>query len=761
MGGGARTGFSLRTWRVILLLACAAAAVFPGAAAADGLNAFMEFDFTRSDIKSTDPSGVSARANLDSFIQRYNINIDKNPYPLLQLRAGGIFEYDMVNSTSEGTTNRANATQISPNASMSLSDTVFPVNLGYTRRETKSAVNGIASPTMISDSYSASLGWHPAELPPWDFSYLRANQFDKDRTITDRSTDNFTWSSTYKAEKLNLSYQGSYGTTTDRRGNLGTESLNNTGQVSYADQFFRNRVNLQTNYTLSLSETSITSTGQGEILSTPSLINGALFKVTPDNTTVPPVTVTDGALPPNGGLSDGTARVNIVAVAPLPPGTQDNFGLDLARQVPVSTLYLPVISGTNPRPANISQIAGRFVWAVYTSDSVNGDHWTRVQTVTQTFGTDPSGVSDTVGFILDFATVSTRFIKAVVTPVQVTALPPPGLIPGVTINSILVTRIQPFRRQPAASFPGGKTKNLTGLYNLAARVILLNAPNLSYDMSFTLLHSNSDTDSSKTFYVSNGLSLVHRFNAIFSGFARVAISNNKAQGAPLTSNISASAALNVTPLPTLNHSIVYNASIGYTNGKQNSQNALFLNNSVGLYKGVSLSVNGGVSTATSSNGRISDSTVLNAGISVNPHKRLTLGITYGEQASKSSGGGSPDSADFSRRISASAAYNPFDTLYLNGSWNMNMQKNQPTGTTQNYSVSWAPFSGGALQFSFAYSESLSLPDNTTTRSAAPSIRWNIRPGATFDLGYLYSETSSPVGGAAAVNSLTTTLRITL
>lgn len=721
----------------------------------------MEFGYNKSDFKLTPPSGETLKSSSALFTQRYNLNMSKTLYPLISLNAGGIFQNAQTESTAGGGTSRGSSTEISPFLNLSWGDKMFPLNLGYQRREEKSESNGLTSPTTVLETYNASLGWRPVDLPPWDFSYLRTNRFDQDRLFSDSSSSSFQWSTNYRpSSKLIMSYQGAYSTNTDRLGHLENDTLSNNGRIGYVDQFFNRRVDIATNYNLSTSQSSISATGQGDIFApvppfgqTPVL----LFKVTPDNTTLPPVSVTTGQLgsfPPQG--------VNIVTATLPQPVPQDNFGLDLARTLSANIIYLPVVSGTNnPRPTEVSRVAALFLWSVYVSD--NGTDWTAAQTPVTSFGTDPSGRSDTVGFILDFGItpLSSRFVKAVVSPVLQINLLSFGPFTNVDPSSIVVTGIQAFLRQPAASFPGGKFSSISGQYSLSSKVKILDVPSLNYEMIFTLAHDTSEGTSSVSYAVSNGLSLSHRFNEIFSGFARVSFNNSQNQGGPTTSTANGSASLTVTPLPTLSHSLVYSSQIGYTGSQEITSNSLFLTNTAQLYQGVALSLSGGFSAATDSTGRKGDSAVLNAGLSLTPHKTLTLSMSYGETASKSSGGGKPDATSDVRTIATAVTYNPFATVYLSAQWGLSAQSVQPTTTSQNYAVTWSPFGGGAVQITIPFNENITLPDNTKTQTVAPTLRWNIRAGTTLDVGYSWAEITNPATSTTDVNSWTTTLRIAL
>lgn len=731
-------------------LFCVAAALLPVTAAADSIKGFMEFDFGSSQAKSTNPSGATASSSSNLFLQRYNIGFTKNLFPLISLEAGGIFENILASGRSAGVSSSGSDTQISPFVNLSWQEHTFPVNLGYQRREQRSESNGVVSPTQIMESYSASLGWKPLELPPWGLQYLKTNLYDKERTLTDTSADSFQWGTNYTpVAGFDFSYQGSYLRNEDHLVLSESDFLSHSGRVSYAGQFFKNRVSLASSYNVAVSTNSFSNAGQGVNLAPVLALNGALFGVTSPTS---PVRVDSGSLAP----STNTFNVNIISAVPPLPGTQDNFGLDFARPVSVSTLYLPVVSGAFSRPSNLSRVAGLFPWSIYTSD--DNLTWTLSQAITTpSFGPDPIGASDTVGFILNLTPVTKRYVKVVVTPVQRSDLAPFLPIPDIDPSSVTVAGLQAFSVQSQ----GARTSSsLGGSYALSASARILDNPNLNYEMNFSLNHGSSEGTSSMSYNLSNGLSASHRFNEVFSGMARLSYNTSSTQGSPATNTFNASAALTAAPLPTLSHSLVYSSQIGYTGSQIISSNSLFINNTMQLYRGAALLVSAGFSESTDPAGRTSDSTILNAGLSLSPHRTVNLNINYGQTASKATGGGLPDVSGDARFVASSATYNPFESVYFSGRWALSQQQNQPTSTSQNYVAAWSPFAGGALQLSFSYNDSVSLPQDSRERGVSSSVQWAIRPGMTLDTSYVISRSTAPTGNSD-LNSLSMTLRIAL
>lgn len=745
-------------------------------AEADGIGAFVDLGYAVSETTNTDPTGVSSKSKSDSFSQRYNISLDRKLYPSLALSAGGVINNIVSHNEVASTTSSSTATSLSPFATISLTNSFLPTTLSYNRRESKVESNGVAFPTQILESYTVRSSLKPEGFPALNVSYGRTHIFDEQRIQQDITTNSFQWGTGYSpTTKINLGYEGGFSTSSNAISHLDSESLSNTARIGYGDQFFKNRVSFATNYNLATSTTRTTSSGQGFVFIQQAPLNGTLSAVT-SPTSIPLITVTSGQLTSTPALNVGTANFNLVTASPPPVVTQLNVGFDFGfgTTVSVNTIYLSVVSGTNPRPVALEQIPNitqLFAWTVYTSD--DGVNWTlSTVPVTPQFGPDPSGGSDSVGFILNLASpLAGRFLKAVVTPVPVTTLEQTPSISAIfqngsnqlDINSIAVTRLQAFSRQDAKSFAGGGIDSVAGQLGMNVTAQLLDNPLLTYDAGFGLSHSSGSLQPLEiSWFLSNGLSLDHRFNEVFSGNARVSVQQQKGSQTSLTSNVGYSAGLSIVPLPTLSHSITFSGSVTQL-GDPNSttSNAFFVSNTAQLYKGVALSASAGYSTSTSPGGRKNDSVVFGAGLSLVPRKDLSVSLGYNDSSAKQTGGAQGDMSTFNRSASATVAYTPTEALYFTGSWVVSAQNDQPTFITQNYAVSWAPFRGGTLQFNISYTETLSSLDNSKTRTVAPTVRWNIRPGMTLDLSYQYLSISSPTAGTTEGSTLNSALRFAI
>ncbi len=466
---------------------------------------------------------------------------------------------------------------------------------------------------MIQDMYSANLGWHPSELPSFDVYYTRRYLYDAQRTTQDIQTDNYTWSSDYRSIKgLELDYNGNYNTVKDNLRSAQTESLTNSGHIAYSGTLLNNRVFYHSSYNISMQQTTVTNSGSIQTLALTQL-----FSTTPNPNANPPTTVTNGQL-------NAFQTINLVAPLTL-PATQNNLGLRFFNPTTqVNTLFLSIntkdkltqsniipsitdlnnIFNSNPHNKSV------FSFDVYTSS--DGLTWSLQPAPTVTVGNNPTLVgSDEVGFIISFQTLTAQFIKVVQTPDKLT---PPIPINSIDQNNILVVSVQASREVQVTPGTSIKSSTIGGIYDMNVKALLLDNPNLSYDMTFTFTHNKSDqTPLATTYQFNNGLSVSRRLGEIWTVNGRVTEELSSDAQSKMRNAFSYNAGVSVTPLPTLNHSLVYGGRIEFFEGQTTMTNSIYLNNSAELYRGLSVNLGTGYSTGTQASGQSSDSVSLTVG----------------------------------------------------------------------------------------------------------------------------------------------------
>jgi len=739
---------------------------FPRPASADSIHGLLEYIYSTSTIETKDIFGVTSKIKSDGFSQRYNLAFDRTIYPSLILSGGGLFEDFTQNGTTDGIETKSDATRLSPYIDLLLKNPFISSGVGYRRREDTASANGVQSPKQIQDLYSANLGWHPSELPSIDVYLTRRYLYDEKRTSQDIQTDNYTWTSDYRAIKgLELSYNGNY---TDVKNNLinsETQSLTNSGRITYSGSLLNNKVFFHSSYSFAMQESSITSKSAAKLYVPKAALNTVFIENAPSQEppSIPPSTVQTGQLPP---LSQARIVNQISLVTTTSITTVNNLGLYFSTPTTVNTLFLRVsqvktINNTN-LPLDVlkgnAAFSNVFTWTIFTSaDGITWNDTPQIITNAE-FNSDPSSPgSSNVGFILNINPVTTQYIMIVEAPPLYTSLP---VISGSIINSVQADNLLAFTSINAKPGTSVKSSNIGGIYDMNVKALILDSPNLSYDMSYTFTHNKSDQSPLATSYLlTNGLSLAHRLSDIISTNARLTDEFSSDTQSRMRNAIAYNAGIAVTPLPTLSHSLVYGGRIEFFEGQTSLTNSVYLNNNAELYKGLSLNTGAGYSIATAATGQKSDSLSLTVGAEIVPNRNITLSLSYQDTTSNQSGGGHPDQSTFNRSATATATYRPFEALYLTGSYSIFMQNNQDTVNLQNFGVSWSPFRGGDLQFNFTYNEALNSSGNEKVRNISPALRWNIRPGSTLDVSYNILESRSDTTGTTNAESFGAQLRI--
>jgi hypothetical protein len=217
-----------------------------------------------------------------------------------------------------------------------------------------------------------------------------------------------------------------------------------------------------------------------------------------------------------------------------------------------------------------------------------------------------------------------------------------------------------------------------------------------------------------------------------------------------------SASLIAVPLPTLYHSIVLSAGRSEKNGQTFSSESVFLNNSATLYQGFDVSLSGGLSFASDSTGRTSDSRLINGGLSLVPNKSLTISVNHSETQANSQSNASVSAINRTASTTGSIAWVPFSTGYLSYQITRTSGTQVISQTIQSLSASWAPFSSGALNFTASYSEIVQSAFDSIDKQSAFSASYRVGPRILLSAGYTITKSIVPSQTAEA-KSLTTDL----
>ncbi|ACM21507.1 hypothetical protein Geob_3164 [Geotalea daltonii FRC-32] len=709
---------------IFTLAACLFSATYPAVAVAEGLNGFLEWGYTGIDTRSKGASGEAAKAKWTNLSQRYSLSLDKSLFPNLRLMTSGIFEKNLGRMTDNDASSNSSVTTLRPSVDLTLNTLLYTAGLGYSRRDETTKATGVNRANAINEDWHAMLGWRPAGLPKVDLQLTRTNTFDGTRLLTDSTTDRALLGVKYAPWKtMDLKFQSVYTDATDRLLRFETKNLNNSGRISYSDQFFNKRVNVTSNYTVNRLDTTIVSGNDGEVPYQLFPFSG-LYAAS-DTWTAVALASIPALINGETGASAGLDSLGVTA--PGGEALPRNIGLDFVNPTEINTLYVFI---DRDLPAMVSSF---FIWDVYKTDDdpANGNpRWELVQTAASAgFGPLLGGFR----FQIEFPNVTARAIKVVVSPLtQVAAAMAPGFQDP---ERILVTEIQGFIRRPLEQL-NRDSATVSQVLNLDVKARLLASLPLYYDSSLFLKSSESGVRST----LSNGLSLDHRFNGIFSSSARVAREDDDAADGHRVGYLY-TASLKATPLRTLSHNLVYSGRHETISGRAKDTNSIYLHNHADLYKGVSVNLSGGATYVTTETGVKEDDYSMVFGANIVPHPTLSMNINYTLNKTISSLAMAQNQNPFQQRGEFNASFRPFPAMYLFGSIGV-VEQNSTFDTLMNYGVNWSPFPDGAIQFGFAYNESLRSLERSKERLISPNLSWKITSKSLLDLSYSFTSSTS-------------------
>jgi hypothetical protein len=740
-GGGSDSGESLRAAKAVLwqavVLVFGLVIVFQGNASADSVSAYLDLTYTDTRQKTDVDPGGSTDTTTRVFRQRYSLSLSKSISPTINLSASGLFDQAYARLITNGVETTSRTTLTNPYLRLSWSDVLLSADFSYNKNKTDISQSGFEKITNVLETYTGRLGWKPVGLPPLDLYFSHSNAYDATRLVKDTTTDLLSWTSVYEPLRgLNVNLNGSYIDSQDKLRHIETKLLGNDLKADYAHSFFSDRLNLDASYEIAQSTVDVTAKGSGEVVLPVSPFAGLSSVAS---------LATPGALDPNPFLIDGNTTVSAGINIGVPPLGGDarprNIGLDFLSPTQVNTLFVWISRDQLP-----SGIANFFSWTVYqSSDNLN---WTLVpQSAPASFAQFQSH------FEIDFQNVTARYIKVVVSPLtKIVADSEPTFD---NPDQIFVTEIQAFNRQPAPE----KSQSIDSLnqrFYTNARFLVLERPSLYYTLSYFWTESSTNGLSSSFWTMSNGLNASERLSRVLTASARIERQDATDVTGVKTVNYLYSASLDAVPLRTLSHNLTYSGNTQQLPQGTNVSNAVVLSNIAQLYKGISASLNAGISRTSQFDGSKNSSTTLNAGTTIVPNRRLSLTLNYGYFDSHLTNPAGQGSSQESTSTDLAVSYTPFPTLYLVGEWTWQMLKArsdvlQATSTQndflQNYAVNWSPFQGGALIFSFFYNESLRQLDNSRARTYGSTVRWNLTKASylTFTYNILqYKSLSSAV-----------------
>jgi hypothetical protein len=685
---------------------------------AEGISGYLEFDYDRNDTENKDAGGGSIKTKSDTFTQLYNLTLDKKLYPNLSFLASGSFLDRETSFEEEGLKNDTTTTTLRPYVGLKLRTPLYYAEGAYSRNEEKVKTPGL-SRTTVRDSFVSTLYWKPDRFPDLKLQHRWDHQYDKERQDTDTVTNNFQVTSNYlPVENLRLYYQGSLRDTDLRLSDTTVRETVHNGRVNYSNNWWRRRITLAVDYSITNQEEEITSTGTGEVGLQVFPFEGlSALSDTPENI----------VLTSNPSLIDGNPEAGAGVNLGLPPPGGDarlrNMGMDFLVATEINTLYVSV-------DRDAAQVADAFSWRIYTSDDDPSDgiqNWVLRQTVS------PALYSPTFNrFEIRFTNVNARYVKVVTAPLS------PTIPFASSFPTIQVTELQAEVRRPASE-RAGKLSSTFQNGTVDFRALIMESLALTYE--FTLFFTKRDPGELQ-YTVSNGLSLFRQFNRVFSGRGRVAFEHGEERTGDRDALIY-TVSLTAVPFRTLQQSLLFSGRDETVAGIRSTTNSILLYNIATLYEGIDANLSGGVSFQEDDTGRKNRNTQGNAGVTFVPNRKVNMTLFYNGSETVTSGGGlQGETTNYTRAGEADLSITPVPTVYLFGSYRVENSNTSPSRNIMNYSLNWSPFPDGTLHLTFYYNETI-RSDDSEERSIVPALRWYFTPRSYLNLSYENLKTETP------------------
>ncbi len=706
-----------------------------------GMSGSMRFDYGVDNQKTTDKSTGSVSKTRDTFFdQLYDLALAEPVYPTLNISAGATLERDLGKSVTDGNPSvTSTITILSPYATATLNAAPFFLGLNYNQMRTKTGASGYPSFTMIQDSYSASLSWAPALLPPLHAVYGRFHTFDILHQQTDILSDSLSYSTFYSFQNLHISYSGSYSTVTNNLQLTTTKTLSNTILASYSDRLGP-ETNLGASYQFSTAHSTVGTTIQsgGSVYST--VVPYDAFSLKPDNNFAAeqmqpnPYDMSNESRPLIDGNTTNAAAgnngvVNLgTAGNPGPNGPLAYYyhmGVEFQGSPASNALFIYInedlgnIPNFNPDTA--------FSWSVYRS--IDGRNWTPVSiSVPGSYKIiDPLG-EPAFGFEIDLpSNMSEGWLQIVVSPLfKQNVIIVPADKAGL-LKNIDVTEVRTFDQSPVQQVNSQSYENTYQDMSFNFNTIVLEHPKLALSVGYT---ANSLGASSFNYLASTGIAFDQSFrlSRTLTGTASFFTQEYKDPAGFTQSSLNYNSGLTWAPLPTFRSSLNYSGQTFLIGGISQS-NSVFIDNSAQLYKGISVYLNGG-STFPSAG---SPGYLFSAGASFIPYRTMTLGMNYSENIQTG------QQSFFQKNASTSISYSPFDNLFLSAGLGWSKIPTA-SSTVVNYNMGWSPLQGGMLQLGFGYNQSLSLNQNGKTDALTSSASLRLVPSVFLDSAYTVTKT---------------------
>ncbi|HET9300914.1 MAG TPA: hypothetical protein VFO11_13280, partial [Candidatus Polarisedimenticolaceae bacterium] len=658
---------------------------------------------------NTFPGLPALQSDTRSVGERVNVTWTRALWPRLFLWTGGTFDRGDVSLSGDVLGRDTTVTELRPFFGLRRTGPRQNAQVLWTRDQRRVESDPFVPTEVTHDSLFAAYNWNPTRGPRTRATYTHETEQDNLGT-TDLASDLADLSLVQDfGERFRASYRGTHTAQDDAIVRTEAKTVAHRGALQYDDVFAAERIWLHSEYVVARRDTTLSSEGVGELVEPVFAVAGLSAR---------DATPLDGPLTPLPSLVDDDTLTATGIDLGLPgPGddtTPWSLGVDLGDVLGFDSMDV-YVDRTIERPSVISA----FTWRLYLSD--DNLTWTPSQVLT---ATRFDGFQRR--FELRFAPVATRFAKLVVAPLT------PGVPFATEFPDLFVTELRVGRR---LTVPGARidTSDTTQTLQADARARLLQHRDLFYEGSFRGTESTGQT---ARWRASNGLSYVQPFAEVWTVSARAAHEREHRATVDRTGLVYASS-LAVTPVPRLRWTASFSGRQERTNtGLSSEQNSVFLYGTAGLYDGVDVQLGVGRSYLTDTFGRTTVADQIDVSATIVPRYDLTFGLLYSDTNSTRVSGDVLGIFDlFTRAAEVNAAWTPFPTTYLYGSYRLEWRTDVDRDEVTNVVLSWAPFPMGDFRLSFSYNQIQRTLLQSDERSYGPSLRWDLNRRSYLQLSY--------------------------
>jgi hypothetical protein len=692
---------------VALVIASDPASVMAQEGARVNVRANVEYQY--ADIESKDEdTGDRTDSDFSRLKQKYDVELQKELFPFLEFRTGGIFELIDVSNTTE----RPDPDFLDPlpektggkertrwlYAELNLDTPLYTAATAYRRREFEFDPRFFPKTEISREEFSGLFRWRPVGFPLFDLDIDSVHTWDQDDTV-DLDADRLIFKSRYGYKDFDYDYTYTRNDTKEKIEDTGSLIQLHNGLIQYSADFLDDR--LQVNSSARSRFQSQDPHGGG-VIDRPTSSSGLEFFFTND---LDPDTLT----PVTPG--DPLDLINIGRDGPFNPVS---VGLAFGFPTEVSKVHILILPATDCKydlecsgpeygqpagPGQIASIADDYVWEVSWSD--DQENWNDLGGVKATYRIVENR------FEITFDRVEgARFIKVATIP----KLDAPG--------EIRTSAIQAFTT--LAVSPGTKLEDFDQNFNLGLRWIISDRTETSYEGFFRYRNAKPFDITRKN--LTNSISLRHFFSPKLTANARVLRTDTTETDRDDLTHHSYSASLRADYLETLNQTLTYSGFHDDLGGDTNYANSLFLRTNADLYEGWSSNLDLGFSAKHPIEGGNLTNTTVRISTDVDPNPKLNFAIDY--RFSWNTETGEPSWLDQNARFQG--FWVPVRTLSLFAAVRLRYRERDADSlqVSQNYSVNWSPFPDGLLRFSLGYNRTVDTNNNKTS-ALSPQIDWEV------------------------------------